>query len=154
MKSWHNSANATVCAVAEPGAHAENGSDEYVGRLQRRLRVTYGMLITFHPFLILGYLWLCRLPLTKRSFPFNLALRKRRICVPPTRRTNCVVMNQQNTLTDVDTMSVSSTRRVFTLSQALTHSEPIDRPSDAISDSPTRIPFCCRIQPSSSLNII
>ena len=79
-----------------------------------------------------GYLWLNDL--------FNSALPSENdVYVPPTRRTDCVVTNQQNTLTDVDTMSVSSTRRVFTLSHALTHSEPIDRPSDAISDSPTRI---------------
>ena len=81
-----------------------------------------------------GYLWLNDL--------FHSALPSENdVYVPPTRRTDCVVTNQQNTLTDVDTMSVSSTRRVFTLSHALTHSEPIDRPSDAISDSPTRTPL-------------
>ena len=81
---------------------------------------------------------------TKRAFP--LSPEKNDVYIPPRRRSNCVITNEHkhnnNTLTVVDTISVSSARRynVFIqLSHALlTHTYPSS----------------FRITPSHSLNII
>jgi len=79
-------------------------------------------------------------PLTKRGCPFRLALRIRRIYFSnetfKLRRNE--LTQAQYTLTDVDTISVSSTRRYKVFIRSHTH----------ISDSPTHIPLVVGYHPA------